>query len=76
MGIDRKAAQRPLLRFFRELAGLQGHALSQADRFLFLIHQFVRTVGANLHDDKPDGIGTQVDDCYTFHSVSFDGRFS
>ena len=57
MGVHGKALQCPLLGFFRELPGIEGHAFRQADGFLFLIDQFVRTVGSNLHDDKADGVG-------------------
>lgn len=57
MGVHGKALQRPLLGLFRELPGIEGHAFCQADGFLFLIDQFVRTVGSNLHDDKADGVG-------------------
>jgi len=57
MGVHGKALQCPLLGFFRELPGIEGHAFCQADGFLFLIDQFVRTVGSNLHDDKADGVG-------------------
>ena len=57
MGVHGKALQCPLLGFFCELPGIEGHAFCQADGFLFLIDQFVRTVGSNLHDDKADGVG-------------------
>ena len=71
MGIYGKTFQRPLLCFFRELPGIQRHAFGETDGFLFLVHQFVGTVGSNLHDNKADGVGTQVDDCYSFHGISF-----
>ena len=56
MGVDGKTVEGPLLRFLCQKARGERHPFRQADRFLFLIDQFVSAVLSDLHDDEADGV--------------------
>ena len=56
MGVDGKTVEGPLLRFLCQKARGERHPLRQADRFLFLIDQFISAVLSDLHDDEADGV--------------------
>ncbi len=74
VGVDGKATECPLLRFFGEDAGGEGHAFGKTDGFLFLVDELVGAVFSDLHDDEADGVGAKVNDGDAFHRFSL--RFS
>lgn len=71
MRIYSQAFQRTLLCFFRQETRLLCHAFRKADGFLFLINEFIGSLLSNLHDDEADRVGTQINNSYTVHKISF-----
>lgn len=71
VGVDFQARQRPLLRRLREHETVSRHAFGETNGFLFLIDQLVRAGSRDLHDNKADGIGTEINNGDAFHGILF-----